>query len=61
MNDLEFFGHIIDGEEVPSVDGGTVEVWNPWTQEVWATAAEGGPEDAARAVASSRRAFDEGT
>jgi len=37
-----FFGHIIDGEEVPSADGGSFEVWNPWTQEVWAHAAEGG-------------------
>ncbi len=55
-----FFGHVIDGEEVPSVDGATFDVWNPWTQEVFAQAAEGGPEDAARAVASSRKAFDEG-
>ena len=55
-----FFGHVIDGEEVPSVDGATFDVWNPWTQEVFAQAAEGGPEDAARAVASSRQAFDEG-
>ena len=55
-----FFGHVIDGEEVPSVDGATFDVWNPWTQEVFAQAAEGSPEDAARAVASSRQAFDEG-
>jgi aminomuconate-semialdehyde/2-hydroxymuconate-6-semialdehyde dehydrogenase len=55
-----FFGHVIDGEEVPSIDGTTFEVWNPWTQEVFAHAAEGGPEDASLAVASSRRAFDEG-
>jgi aminomuconate-semialdehyde/2-hydroxymuconate-6-semialdehyde dehydrogenase len=60
MSEKEFFGHVIDGEEVPSVDGATFEVWNPWTREVWAEAAEAGPEDAARAVASSRRAFDEG-
>ncbi len=58
--DRQHFGHVIDGDEVDSVDGGTFEVWNPWTQEVWADAAEGGPDDAARAVASSRRAFDEG-
>ncbi|KRE63078.1 aldehyde dehydrogenase [Nostocoides sp. Soil756] len=55
-----FFGHLIDGEEVPSVDGATFDVWNPWTQEVFAQAAEGGPEDAARAVASARTAFDDG-
>ena len=59
MSDM-FFGHIIDGEERPSADGATFDVWNPWTQEVFAQAAEGGPEDAARAVASSRRAFDDG-
>lgn len=55
-----FFGHVIDGEEVPSQDGAVFDVWNPWTQEVWAQAAEGGAADAARAVGSSRRAFDEG-
>ena len=55
-----FFGHVIDGEEVPSLDGKTFDVWNPWTQEVFAQAAEGGPEDADRAVAAARRAFDEG-
>jgi len=60
MSELESFGHIIDGDEVPSLDGSTFEVWNPWTQEVWAQAAKGGEQDAARAVASSRRAFDEG-
>lgn len=60
MSDSEFFGHLIDGEEVPSADGGTFDVWNPWTQQVWATAADGGPQDAARAVESSRRAFDDG-
>lgn len=60
MSNPEFFGHVIDGQEVASVNGATFEVWNPWTQEVWAEAAEGGPEDAARAVTSSRRAFDEG-
>ncbi len=59
MSDM-FFGHLIDGEEVPSVDGATFDVWNPWTQEVFAQAAEGGPEDAARAVASARTAFDDG-
>ncbi len=55
-----FFGHVIDGEEVASLDGATFEVWNPWTQQVWAQAAEGGPQDASRAVASARTAFDEG-
>jgi aminomuconate-semialdehyde/2-hydroxymuconate-6-semialdehyde dehydrogenase len=60
MSDLQFFGHIIDGEEVESLDGRRFDVWNPWTREVWAEAAEGGEADAARAVASARRAFTEG-
>jgi aminomuconate-semialdehyde/2-hydroxymuconate-6-semialdehyde dehydrogenase len=58
--DQQVFGHVIDGQEVPSADGSTFEVWNPWTQQVWASAADGGLEDAGRAVASSRRAFDDG-
>ena len=39
MSDRQFFGHIIDGEEVSSTDDATFEVWNPWTQEIWAEAA----------------------
>ncbi|MBD3782067.1 MAG: aldehyde dehydrogenase [Micrococcales bacterium] len=60
MSDLQFFGHVVDNEEVESVDGARFEVWNPWTREVWAEAAEGSEKDAERAVASARRAFDEG-
>ncbi|MEI2777978.1 MAG: aldehyde dehydrogenase [Tetrasphaera sp.] len=60
MSELDFFGHIIDGAEVESVDGGRFDVWNPWTQEVWAQAALGSAEDASRAIASSRKAFDDG-
>lgn len=59
MSDM-FFGHLIDGEEVPSADGAIFDVWNPWTQEVFAQAADGGPEDASRAVESARTAFDQG-
>jgi len=55
-----FFGHVIDNEEVPSADGSTFDVWNPWTQSVFAQAAEGSSEDAGRAVASARKAFDDG-
>ncbi len=56
----QFFGHIIDNEEVESLSGERFDVWNPWTQEVFAQAAEGSAEDADRAIASARRAFDEG-
>ena len=58
--ELEFFGHIIDNEEVPSADGARFDVYNPWTRQVWAQAAEGSAEDARRAVKSARKAFDEG-
>lgn len=56
----QFFGHIIDNEEVESVDGTRFDVWNPWTQEIFAQAAEGSAQDAELAVASARKAFDEG-
>jgi hypothetical protein len=38
-----FFGHIIDNEEVPSADGTTFDVWNPWTQGVFAQAPRAAP------------------
>src|SRR6187402_3230501 len=60
MSDIQFFGHVIDGEEVESLDGARFDVYNPWTREVWAQAAEASAADAARAVASARKAFDEG-
>jgi aminomuconate-semialdehyde/2-hydroxymuconate-6-semialdehyde dehydrogenase len=60
MSELQFFGHIIDNEEVESIDGRRFDVWNPWTREVWAQAAEASEKDAERAVVSARKAFDEG-
>jgi aldehyde dehydrogenase (NAD+) len=50
----------IDGEWVEAVDGATYEVINPSTEEAIATAPHGGREDARRAIAAARRAFDEG-
>ncbi len=57
---LLFFGHVIDGVEVPSADGAQFESIDPWTREPWATVALGGKAEADRAVASARKAFDEG-
>ena len=57
---MEFFGHIIDGQEVASLDGATMDDVNPYSREVWATVALGGKADADRAVAAARKAFDEG-
>jgi aminomuconate-semialdehyde/2-hydroxymuconate-6-semialdehyde dehydrogenase len=57
---MDFYGHIIDGEEVPSLDGATMPDIDPFTREQWATVACGGKADADRAVAAARKAFDEG-
>lgn len=57
---MDVYGHIIDGEEVPSIDGATMADIDPYTREPWATVACGGKADADRAVAAARRAFDDG-
>lgn len=58
--DLPFVGHVIDGVEVPAVDGATFTSVNPATQDGWARVARGGAADADAAVAAARRAFDDG-
>ncbi len=57
---MDFYGHIIDGQEVESLDGARMDSVDPYTREPWAQVALGGRADAARAVAAARRAFDEG-
>lgn len=57
---LPFFGHVIDGQEVESVDGRRFATVNPWSQQQWAEVAEGSASDADLAIAAARRAFDEG-
>ncbi len=57
---MEFFGHIINGEEVPSLDGATMPDIDPYTREQWATIALGSKADADRAVAAAREAFENG-
>ncbi len=57
---MEFFGHIIDGVEVESVDGKRFDTINPWTRERWGEVAEGSAADADLAIAAARRAFDSG-
>lgn len=60
MTSNNFFGHIIEGEEVGSLDGATFDDIDPYTREPWAAVALGGKDDANRAIASARKAFDEG-
>ena len=52
--------HLIGGEPVPAAAGETFETRDPHDDSVVARVARGGAEDAARAVAAARRAFDEG-
>jgi len=57
---MEFYGHIIDGREVESIDGARMDTIDPYTRQPWAQVALGGRADAALAVAAARRAFDDG-
>jgi betaine-aldehyde dehydrogenase len=50
----------IDGMWLDAADGGRLNVYNPATGEVIATAPDSQPEDARRAVEVARRTFDEG-
>jgi acyl-CoA reductase-like NAD-dependent aldehyde dehydrogenase len=54
------FGHVIDGEHVESVDGGTMPVVDPATGQEIAIAAAGSRADVDLAVRSARAAFDDG-
>src|SRR5579859_8173317 len=54
------FGHVIDGEVVASLDGATMPVTDPATEEQVALAAMGSAADVDRAVRSARRAFEDG-
>jgi acyl-CoA reductase-like NAD-dependent aldehyde dehydrogenase len=62
MRHLEraLFGHVLDGEVVPSLDGATMPVIDPATGRQAATAASGSAADVERAVRSARVAFDDG-
>ncbi|TDC47384.1 aldehyde dehydrogenase [Actinomadura sp. KC345] len=57
---MEFFGHVIDGEEAGSQDGARFDTVDPWTREAWGQVALASPDDVERAVAAARRAFDDG-
>ena len=50
---------LIDGELVEAASGKRFENINPATEEVLGEVADASPEDMQRAIASSRRAFDE--
>ena len=58
--DSALIGHVIDGEVMASRSGQTMPIINPATASEIGRAASGGMEDLDLAVASARRAFDDG-
>ena len=52
---------LIDGALVPSSSDAVFDTVNPATEEVLGVAADAAPQDAERAMAAARRAFDETT
>src|SRR4051794_7465969 len=52
---------LIDGERVPAADGRTFDTPDPSTGERLATVSHAGAQDADRAVAAARRAFEDGS
>jgi betaine-aldehyde dehydrogenase len=57
---MQTFQNIVDGKPVGAADGRTMDVVDPSTGAVYATAPLSGPADVDAAYASARRAFDEG-
>lgn len=57
---LKLKKQFIDGEWVAALSDKTREIINPFNQEVIAVAAEGNKEDAQKAIAAAREAFDNG-
>ena len=55
MTERPFFGHLIGGKEVESLDGARFDSVNPWTREVWADVALGSAADAEAAVTAAVR------
>ena len=58
--DVTHYKNYIGGEWVDAASGDTFEVINPATEEVFATVPSAGREDAQRAIAAAREAFDSG-
>jgi acyl-CoA reductase-like NAD-dependent aldehyde dehydrogenase len=54
------FGHVIDGELVPSASGATMPIIEPATGTEIGTVAAGDAEDLERAVGAARRAYEDG-
>ncbi len=60
MADLQFFGMIIDGQEVPAKNGATAQSFDPATGQPWAEFPEAGEADVEAAVQAAHRAQTHG-
>jgi aldehyde dehydrogenase (NAD+) len=58
--EVRTYKNYVGGEWVEAASGETFDVVNPTTEEVFATVPKGGREDAQRAIAVARDAFDNG-
>jgi acyl-CoA reductase-like NAD-dependent aldehyde dehydrogenase len=58
--EVKHYKNYIGGEWVDATSGETFDVINPATEEVVATVPKGGREDAHKAIAAARGAFDSG-
>ncbi len=58
MSDSKVFGNVIDGQVQPSASGATMDVVNPSTGEVYATAPHSDAHDVDLAFQAAGRAFD---
>ncbi|WP_181779923.1 aminobutyraldehyde dehydrogenase [Pseudonocardia pini] len=57
---MQTFQNIVDGKAVAAADGATMDVVDPSTGEVYATAPRSGAADVDAAYAAAQRAYDEG-
>ncbi|MEC9265332.1 MAG: aldehyde dehydrogenase [Alphaproteobacteria bacterium] len=60
VDSIAEYGLYIDGKEVPSASGRTMESEDPFTGKPWATVPDGNEDDVNAAVAAARAAFDTG-
>ena len=58
--EVKHYKNYVGGQWVDAASGKTFEVINPATEEVIATVPNGDREDAHRAIAAARQAFDSG-
>ena len=54
---MKTFSNFINGAKVPAASGKTVDIFNPSTGKVYATAPDSGPEDVNAAMKAAEAAF----